>query len=349
MRRCPTSRRNAPQRILIAKFGAFGDILMATPLLTALRRAYPNAHITWAVEEKYREAIDAHPCVDELLLWNSGYWISMRRPPRNWVKNQFGFRWLSSFVRLKSRLHHRFDTLISFHPEQWQFVLDAAASAVSIGIFETPEQAKRDHTSRYTKAYTKPDFPVHQTDTYLLPLAALGLPPPDDKQMVMGWTAEDAEAVDALLREHRLGAGFIVLAPKTTWASKLWPDDRWIALGDALMQAGLGRAVVLIGSPAEFESLRHIAAGMQSPPVVVAGRLSFRASAALLARASVCVSSDSGPMHLAAAVGTPTVSLFGPTPPERYAPLSGTGRVLLHPSRAVRAWSRLAPTRRRHR
>ena len=329
--RCPTTRREAPQRILIVKFGALGDILMTTPLLTALRRAYPEAHITWAAEDTNVGAIEANPYVDEILLWNSGHWRLMRSTkPRNWLKNQFGLRWLMQALRLKWLLHRRFNVFISFHPEQWQFLLNAVAPSTSIGVFESPGQAKRDYATRYTKAYTAADFGVHQTDTYLLPLDGLGLPPAADKRMVIGYPAEDAETVDALLAGENIGAGFIVLAPKTTWASKLWPEDRWIALGDALRQAGSGRAVVLIGSPSEAEAVRHIAAAMQPPAVTLAGRLSFRQAAALLARAAVCVSSDSGPMHLASAVGTPTVSLFGPTPPERYAPLSGAGRVLRH-------------------
>ena len=332
--RCPTSRLDAPQRILIVKFGALGDILMATPLLTALRQAYPEAHLTWLVEDKNVQAIDANPFVDEVMLWSSGQWSLMRSTrPRNWIKNRFGLRWLVGLARLRRRLKHRFDTVITFHPEHWQFLLDAAASDVSIGVFQSPGEQKRDYTSRYTKAYTEA-FPPHQIDIYLLPLDALGLPPPADKQMVIGYTAKDAEAAERHLREQGMRPGFVVLAPKTTWASKCWPEDHWVSLGDALAQAG--KQVVLIGSASEAESAQRIALGMQSQgmqsqPAMLAGKLSFREAAALIARASLVVSSDSGPMHVAAAVGTPCVALFGPTPPSRWAPPGDLGRVLLHP------------------
>lgn len=327
--RCPTSRASAPQRILIVKFGALGDILMATPLLTALRQAYPAAHLTWLVEDKNVQAIDANPFIDEVMLWGSGQWSLLRSTrPRNWIKNRFGLRWLVSLSRLRRRLKHRFDTVITFHPEQWQFLLDAASPDVSIGVFQSPGEQKRNHTSRYTKAYTEA-FPPHQIDMYLLPLGALGLPPPADKQMVMGYTAEDAEAAERLLREGGIDPGFVVLAPKTTWESKCWPEDNWTGLGDALAQAR--KQVVLIGSESEAEAARRIASGMQARPAMLAGKLTFREAAALIARASLVISSDSGPMHVAAALGTPYVALFGPTPPSRWAPPGDLGRVLLHP------------------
>ncbi len=336
--RCPTSRAEAPKRILIVKLGALGDVLMTTPLLTALRRAYPQAHITWLVDTKNAQAIDANPHVDEIMQWDGDYWSLMRSTrPRNWVKNRFGFRRLAGLARLKRALHHRFDLFITFHPEQ-DLMRSAAAPAMSVGVFQSPRQEKREYESRYTKSYksrytgnTAVDFPVHQTDTYLLPLDALGLPPVTDKRMVLGYTAEDKATSDKLLEAHGVGKSdsFVVLAPLTTWPSKCWPEERWSELGDALTREG--KQVVLTGSPAEREVVERIASAMQSAPVILAGRLRFREAAALIARASLCVSSDSGTMHVAAAVGTPTVSLFGPTPPSRYAPQAGLGTVLLHP------------------
>lgn len=334
IQRCSTDRRHASQRILIVKFGALGDILMATPLLTALRHACPDAHLTWLADTRNAQAIDANPHVDEVMLWDNDHWSLMRSTrPRNWIKNRFGFRRLAEQIRLNRALRGRFDTLISFHPEQ-DLMRSAAAPAVSLGVFQSPRQAKRDYAPRYTKAYVScyadnlpVDFPVHQTDTYLLPLDALGLPPATDKRLVIGYTAEDAASVGRLLRERDIRPGFVVLAPRTTWQSKCWPEEHWAALGDALAP----RQIVLIGSVSESAALERVASAMQTPPVTLAGQLGFRELAALLARASVCVSSDSGPMHLSAAVGTPVVSLFGATPPARYAPLKGAGRVLLHP------------------
>ncbi len=333
VQRCPTSRREAPQRIVIVKFGALGDILMATPLLTALRRAYPEAHITWVAEDTNLGAIDTNPHIDEILLWSSGYWQLMRSSkPRNWIRNQFGFRWPLKLLRLKWLLHRRFDTFISFHPERWNFLRSAAAPRTSLGIFESPDQAKRDYTSRYTKAYTAADFSVHRTNNSLLPLGALSLPPATDKQMILGFTAEDDNAARDFLKrhDHPDGQEFLLLAPMTTWESRVWPAENYVQLGNAL--AKQGRRLVLISSPhlEEREAVSAIASQMQVPPMTALGTLTFRQMAALMARASLLISSDTGPMHAAAAVGTPYLALFGPTPVLGRAPLAGRGLALAH-------------------
>ena len=315
---------------MIVKFGAFGDILMTTPLLTALRGAYPNAHITWIVDPKYAQAIDAHPLVDEVLLWVNQYWPLMRSTrPRNWLKNWFGLRWMSDTVRLKSRLRSRFDTYISFHAEQRPFLLRAASPDFSIGVFESAREGNSNYESLYTKAFTPKDFPAHQTDLYLLPLNALALPPAKDKRMTMGYTAEDARVVNDLLEKAGVGPAPVVLVPRTTWESKCWPVERWSALGDALAEDG--HRIILMGSSSEAGAIERVASNMRSAPLMLPGSLTFRQSAALIARASLCISSDTAPMHIAAAVGTRYVSLFGPTPPRRYAPLAGRGLSLIQP------------------
>ncbi len=330
VQRCSTSRQKAPQRILIVKFGALGDIVMATPLLAALRRSYPMAYITWLVDEKNVEAVDANPFVDEIMLWGSGEWGLMRSTrPRNWIKNRFGLRWVEGLIHLKYSLHHRFDTFISFHPENWQFLKNAADPNVSVGVFQSLSETKRDYTSSYTKSYTEKDFPIHQVDIYLLPLDALCLPPEIDKRMSVGYTAEDDKAVDHLLQQQGIKPGFVILAPKTTWSSKCWPEKDWSALGDALAQEH--RQVVLIGTQSESEAIKRVASGMQSMPANLAGALSFRQMIALIARASLCISGDTGPMHVASALNTPYVALFGPTPPARWAPIEGDGIIMLHP------------------
>src|SRR5918997_615324 len=78
-RRCPVEREAASQRILIMRYGAHGDLLMASPLVRALRDALPDAHLTWIVEPKTRESIDANPFIDEIVLWDSMYWKRMMR------------------------------------------------------------------------------------------------------------------------------------------------------------------------------------------------------------------------------------------------------------------------------
>lgn len=330
--RCLVSREQASHRILIMRLGSFGDILMGTPLLTALRRAYPNAHITWIAEHTGMQAIDANPYVDEILRWDSSYWKRM-------VRNLQYPLWLTRILQMRNTLHrNRYDIFISFQPEEWPLLARGAGASTTIGVFDTFRQfsgTKKTsfYAKRYTHAYTYADLPEHRTDQYLLPLEALDLPRAEDKQMVLGFTAEDAAAAeDFLIRQPGYSADlpFVVLAPMTTWSSRNWPAERYVQLGDAL--AKLGCRVALISSPSlkEREAVSKIAAQMHPPPMPALGLLSFRQMAALTARASLLISGDTGPMHVAAAVGTPYLALFGPTPILGRAPLAGRGLSLAH-------------------
>ena len=117
----------------------------------------------------------------------------------------------------------------------------------------------------------------------------------------------------------------------TTWPSRNWSAERYAALGDAL--AKQGHWVALISSPSlkEREAVSGIADQMQRPPLLALGSLSFRQMAALLSRALLVISGDTGPMHVAAAVGTPYLALFGSTPVLGRAPLAGPGISVAHP------------------
>lgn len=330
VRRCTTSREKASHRVLILRLGAHGDILMGTPLLTALRDAWPDAHITWAVERKEAPSIDAHPLLDEILLWDTSYWKSMMR------RGLFPL-WTVRALRMRALVREKqYDTFISLQPEEWPLLTRYSGAQVRVGVFDTFRQFSNEaKTSPRTRYYTHPyvfeELPPHRTDQYLLPLRALGLPLPHDKRMTMGVTQEDENTARRLLSENGLEPGqpFAVLAPMTTWPSRCWPAERYAELGNALDADQVG--VVVIGSGREKDAVEVVARGMKRRPIVAAGILAFREMAALIAQANLLVSGDTGPMHVAAAVGTPYLALFGPTPMVGRAPLSGRGVSLLHP------------------
>ena len=331
--RCTVGREEAQIRILIMRLGAHGDVLMGTPLLAMLRAHYPQAHLTWMVEYKERDSIEANPCVDEILLWDSAYF-------KRFLRRGNLPLWLLRALQLRSELRRRrYDVFVSLQPEEWPLLRQAVGAPVTVGVFDTFRQfsgtAKTSrHVRSYTHPFAHPNLPEHRTDQYLLPLRALGVPELSDKRMQMGFTAEDGEAVGAFLAEQGLPPGrpLVVLAPMTTWPSRCWPGERFADLGNRLT-AEIGCGVVLIGSGRreEREAVAALAARMKTPPIQAAGALSFRQMAALIGRSAALVSGDTGPMHVAAAVGTPFVALFGPTPIAGRAPLAGRGVSLMHP------------------
>jgi ADP-heptose:LPS heptosyltransferase len=329
--RCDSSSGTVGPRILIMRLAAYGDILMATPMLAALRRAYPSAQITWIVERHQNDTIVANPHVDELLLWEGRYWKRLLR------RGLFPL-WLHSALKLRGELlKRRFDIFVSLQPEEWPLLTLSLPSAKKIGVFDTFKRFNRStRTSSYVKYFTDPFtsnvLPVHRTDQYLLVLKALGLSESVSKQMYMGITDE----ADSVAYAHLVQAGWdgnrqtVVIAPQTTWPSRCWPTERYSAVANALANDDF--QIVLIGSPKEQESIAKIRSTMARSPIVLDGNLSFLQVSAVIARASLVVSGDTGPMHVASALSVPHVAIFGPTSASWYGALSGN---LVHLSHEV--------------
>ena len=342
VRRCPVAREQASKRVLIMRLGSYGDVLMGTPLLAAIRNAWPDAHLTWMVEHNARQAVDANPYLDEVIVWEGGFWKDMlsERWKKMFTKGRLlGVRWLFHALRFRGRLRgNRYDIFISFQPEEWPLLVNGTGALVTVGVFDTFREHYRatttsPHTRRYKHAFTFPHVPAHRTDQYLLALGALGLTPAADKRMSLGFTAEDAAVAQDFLDRQGIGPedALIVMAPMTTWPARNWASLRWIELADAL--SAQGYKIVMIGSAQaeERSQIAALAAEVRTSPVLALGTLSFRQMSALLTRAAIVVSGDTGPMHAAAAVGVPTISLFGPTPVARFAPLAGRSIALMHP------------------
>jgi ADP-heptose:LPS heptosyltransferase len=328
--RCPLPQKQASLRVLIMRVGAHGDILMGTPLLAALRRAYPEAHLTWIVAPDQVQAIDANPYIDEYIRWDSVFWTRM-------LDKRHYHRWLWRVLMFRRALRRRnYDLFISYQPEEWPLMALGSGASTRIGIFDTFRQFTKStvtspNTKYYTHAYTFDDLPSHRTNQYLLPLQALNLPQPTEKRMQMGFTAEDAAGVAHFLASHGVDdrQSLVVIAPTTTWASRCWPAERYAELGNALQSQG--HRVALIGSERDISITTQIQSQMQVPPLLAVNLFGFRQAAALIARADLLVSGDTGPMHVAAAVETPYLALFGPTPIADRAPLYGQGRTLMRP------------------
>ena len=304
---------------------------MGTSLLAALRRAYPNAHITWIAEHTETQAIDANPYIDEILRWDGSYWKRMVR------KLQY-LSWFVSLGQFRRELKLRhYDIFISFQPEEWPLLVLGSGAPLSIAIFDTFKRyygASRNlhYQKFYTHSFVEPRLPAHRIDQYLLSMQALGLPSRELEPMSMGYTQEDASAAEDFLRSQGISPEerFVVLAPMTTWPTKCWPADRYVALGDALASQHSCRIVVM-GSAKERLTLENIASFMKTAPVVMAGELNFRQAAALLDRAALLVSGDTGPMHVASALKVPQVALFGATSPNWYGPRTDQALTVIHP------------------
>lgn len=198
---------------------------------------------------------------------------------------------------------------------RWDLVVDIRASALS---FLVPAR-------RRARMRRRPGPKIAQL------AAILGLDPPP---LPVVWTAPQDEARAAALLPP---GGLLVLAPTANWTGKIWPPDRFIELGKALLAGPLaGAAIAVMAGPGGME--RDLAAPVLTAfpgAIDLAGNLSLPEAAAWLKRASLFIGNDSGLMHLAAAAGAPTLGLFGPTPAEEYAPAGNRAAATVSPDRTM--------------
>jgi heptosyltransferase-1 len=316
----PGADRSGP-RILIVKMWALGDILMATPLLSALKRQYPCCVVSWLVDREYAAVLRDNPLIDDLIPFESGKWRKLFR-----YGNLPAYLKMSLELR-KSLLDRRFDLVINLTAEKWWSVWFGVAPK-RIGLF--PRQRPGLMGRVYTEAIPRFREPwLHNTRHYLLPAKALGIPEPYDERMVVGVCERRLETVREFLSgrpEFRPDRPTIVMHPGTSQASKCWFPDNYARLADSLRDFN----IAITGSPGERDLAEGIAAQCDRPVVVAAGELpELVDTIALVSEAAAVVTGDTSVLHIASALDVPLVGIYGSTRPRDNAPLFGRS-VLLH-------------------
>jgi heptosyltransferase-1 len=304
--------------ILIVKLSAIGDVIHTLPSLAALRRCYPQAHISWVVEEAASDLLADHPMLDRVL-------VSRRR---RWVRDLMEGRDRAAVLRegtafLRALRDRPYDLVIDFHGLFKSAVLvllsrgrrrlgyDSLQEGSGLVLNEKiPEDMTKHAVERYLDfarhlgcETSKPEFPIALQEAHFRRVSKLLA----------------AKAVDS-------ARGFVAVSPVAYWETKLWDEAKFAAVCDRIVRE-LGLPVVFTGESPEGPIAR-IRSLMEAPSASAAGETSLRELAALYKEASVLLTTDSGPMHLAAAVGTPVVALFGPTSAERTGPY-GEGHVVI--------------------
>ncbi|MDQ6733245.1 MAG: glycosyltransferase family 9 protein, partial [Nitrospirota bacterium] len=181
----------------------------------------------------------------------------------------------------------------------------------------------------YTQTVPVPTPDIHAVDRYLLVAASLGAAPKGFPKFDIKLASTDRERVAQLLKSVGLAAGapWIAMNVSARWDTKRWPPEHFAAVADALQEKRL-TAVALIGGLDDRAVTQAVLSRMQTTPIDLTGQTSPELLPALLASASLLLTNDSGPMHIAAAMGTPVVAFFGPTSPTRTGPYGSGHRVL---------------------
>jgi heptosyltransferase-2 len=275
--------------LLVLRYSALGDVVLATSVVEPLLARFPGARLEWVTEALYAPLLEGVPGIAAV--------HALAREP-------------AAARALRERLRGRFDVAIDLQNKVRSRVLARAAAKERITFRRrTPGQALLAVLGR-----DRPLQRAHATRLYAEALRPLGVTEPGPVRVHLSRTAR-ALAADAL---QGVRGPAVALAPGARWATKRWPAERFAALGDALAAEGL--ALVLAGGPGDREAFAAVRAALRAPVAADLSPLPVDALAAALAQVRLLVACDSGPVHLASAVGTPALALFGPTSTVRWGP-----------------------------
>jgi ADP-heptose:LPS heptosyltransferase len=288
------------KRILVVKLSSLGDIVHATPCLRAIREFFPAADISMVVDRRFADIIRHNPRKDALI-------ESERRP--GLLATWAGIRAeLAPFLTGRAR----FDLAVDFQ--------GTARSAAWVYASGARIKAGRGAMRPGWQGAVSPDLSRHAVCVCAEIARSLEIPVSDLNPEVF-LSPTDEEVLNGILRAQGVPReGFLLLNPFSRWESKEWPMERYV---DILQQLGgeISLPVVLAGSAAEATKAGELLRRLDTRQAwSLAGKLTLGQAACLYGRARLMLTGDSGPMHIAAALGVPLVALFGPTLPEQTGP-----------------------------
>jgi heptosyltransferase I len=301
-------------RIAIVRLTSLGDVVHTLPVAHALRRQSPNAYIVWIVEEREQTLLVNNPAVDEVVVGPTRRWRRELRTPTGAI------RVLKEWQGLRDRLRSlRLDVAIDVQgllKSTLFTVLTRAPVRIGFGW----RHARDPFSSLFTTHWvTPPPDAVHMVHKNLSLLEPLGISvePIAFPLPVMPEAEQRAEAhlqAQGVTPHDRV----VVLLPATRRRAKQWPPTYYRQLAERLAKEN-GAYVLLVGAPSEDDLLQHIARGLDGHRILTCvPRLPDLA--AFLHRAHLAIGNDTGPLHLAAALGVPTIGLYGPTRSEQNGP-----------------------------
>lgn len=273
--------------ILVVRFSSIGDILLTTPLIRALRRRHPAANIMALTKRAFTPLLSDHPGLNQVLALEPDHSIPS----------------LAASLR-----KHRFTHLLDLHGS-------LRSRAVRLLVPGRWTGCRKRRIAREILIRTKRDrYGVHQpmAERYFEAARELDVHP-DGGPAEFGLAADAVETADKWIRDAGLGRErrLVALAPGAAHFTKRWPTEYWIGLVERVVAAGWDAGVV--GGVDDAELCRRVAAAGGPHAASVAGSFGLQETGALLRQARAVVTGDTGVMHMATAVGTPVIALFGPT------------------------------------
>ncbi|WP_371372144.1 lipopolysaccharide heptosyltransferase II [Sporomusa aerivorans] len=314
------------RNILIVKLSAIGDVIHALPVASALKKCFSQARITWIVEPPAYDLLTNNPYIDEIIVFEKAKFKSLS-----------GFyQYAPAFI--KTLRAKQFDLALDLQG----LFKSAAISLLSGAPRRFVYCNAREGSDKVGKRICGPNSQGHVVERYFDVVRELGCNI-TNPEFVINITDEEAAVAAAIAKQAglTLESPYIVLMPGTNWPNKCWPADKFAQLADQLFASNL--IPVLVGGNAEKNVISEIAAQTAILPIDISGRTTLKQLAHIIKNARAVVAGDTGPMHLAAALGTPVIALFGPTDPNRNGPYGLGHHVVTIQRDCQGCWQRQCP------
>lgn len=291
-------------RILFIRLRNIGDVLLMVPTIRAFRDAFPRAQMTALVNAGTEEMLTGNPLLDEILVFNPG-----------WKSLPLGQKFSAEAKFLGQVRRRRFDLAINMtEGDRGAFLCLASGARYKIGLYH-PDRTLWWKRRIYDQMVRIPDWRAHIVEQNLEFARSLGLHPRDTR-LAIYYSTEDDLSLTRLLEAEGIQPGdtLVHVHPTSRWLFKCWRDDGVARVVDELAgRAGVRVVLTSGGEEKEIEKIGRIVNLCQTRPANLAGRTTLKQLAALSARARLFIGVDTAPMHIAAAVGTPVIALFGPS------------------------------------
>lgn len=298
--------KNRMKRILLIKPSSLGDIIHCLPVLKAIRDKWPDSKISWVVKDIYADILHENPLIDDLILLKKSSLTT-------------------GIISFRKKLHQgNFDLAVDMQGLfRSGLIAFLSGAPVRVGFSNARELAPLFYTH-------KVDAPLHlhAVDRNLKLAVSFGCKN-QEINFPLNISQEAQQEASEFLRKNQLDnrQPVITFVPGARWEKKRWPSQSFSRLGDFLSKE-LRAGIIVTGSRQEEGLIHKIRSNMKNSSSEAAG-FSLQKLAALLSKSDVVVTNDSGPMHIAAAVGTPVIALFGPTYPARTGPYTKK-RIIIH-------------------
>ena len=296
-------------RILILKPSSLGDVVQALPVLRLIKRHLPASEIYWWIHSDLAPLLEGDPDLAGVVRFERRRWAS----PLHWGEMWRRVRWLRQ---------QNFDWVIDLQCLMRSGVFAWLANGrLSIGLDEPREGAR----GFYDHIVQRPSPLTHAVDWYLRVLPVLGVPADDDYE----WLPPRHAVAESVRRQWPVdGARWIILQPGARWPNKRWPVESYAELVRLLARAQPGFRFAVLGGEKDRPLGEAIARAEPAQCLDLTGRLTLPEMVEWIRLSQLMISNDTGPMHVAAALGTPVVALLGPTEPCRTGPYRQLDHVL---------------------